>query len=61
MRDNRLHAVSRYAAATACALTLAACALLQLGLAGCSEHSETHAEPEPVGGPTVLRRLTESQ
>ncbi|MBK6511553.1 MAG: DUF1592 domain-containing protein [Haliea sp.] len=61
MRDNWIHAAPLRAVARACALTLAACALLPFGLAGCDKHGETHAEPEPVGGPTVLRRLTESQ
>ncbi len=30
-------------------------------LSGCSDKAETLAEPEPVGGPALVRRLTESQ
>ncbi|MBK6738072.1 MAG: DUF1587 domain-containing protein [Haliea sp.] len=61
MRDNWIHVAPLRAVARACALTLAACFLLPLALPGCGKQSDTHAEPEPVGGPTVLRRLTESQ
>ncbi len=43
-----------------CALTL--CALLAAAVTGCGDRGRpTLVEPDPVGGPTLLRRLTESQ
>lgn len=35
--------------------------LLPAWLSGCGETSKTTAEPKPVGGPALLRQLTESQ
>ena len=36
-------------------------ALLAGGLTGCREAADIVVEPDPVGGPTLMRRLTESQ
>ena len=41
-------------------LCISAMLLLGCTFSGCSE-TETNAEPDPVGGPPVMRRLTESQ
>lgn len=35
--------------------------LVIAGLSGCEQAAEGVSEPDPVGGPTLLRRLTESQ
>ncbi len=42
-------------------VVLAASLLSTAILVGCDSKSQVAAEPEPVGGPTVMRRLTESQ
>ena len=44
-------------AAVACGALL--CALI--GMSGCEKALDSRVEPSPVGGPTVMRRLTESQ
>lgn len=41
--------------------TLLAVLLVVGGLSGCEQAAEGLTEPEPVGGPVLLRRLTESQ
>ncbi|MCB1690704.1 MAG: DUF1592 domain-containing protein [Halioglobus sp.] len=39
----------------------ASCLLLSVGLGGCGDNQSGLSEPAPVGGPALMRRLTESQ
>ena len=62
MIPKRRYALAGPALRCAGAFSFAACLLFLLGgLHGCSRDGGSNAEPEPVGGPPLVRRLTESQ
>lgn len=44
-----------------CCWVMSAGLTLLAGLSGCGEKNSAMAEPDPVGGPALVRRLTESQ